>query len=87
MEYKRVWLKYNTEANIQSSDGIINTTCFPSDNDETVIADKEISNLLTKGWKIISTCPVTASKNILTSKGNSVYLTFTSGIEVFMTKE
>jgi|LauGreDrversion4_2_1035121.scaffolds.fasta_scaffold1473155_2 hypothetical protein len=87
MEYKRVWLKYNTEANFDFIDGELYNTCFPSDNNETSAADNEISKLLIKGWKIVSTCPVTASKNILTSKGNNIYLTFTSGIEVFMVKD
>jgi hypothetical protein len=87
MEYKRIWLKYSTEANFENSDGMLNTTCFPSDNEETVDTDNEILSLLSKGWRIVSTCPVTASKNILTSKGNNIYLTFTSGIEVFMIKD
>ena len=87
MEYKRIWLKYGNETKIDGSDGMINAQCFPIDNNETTTADNEIKAHLNNGWKIVSTCPVTASNNILNPKGVDVYLTFTSGIEVFMVKD
>ena len=87
MEYKRIWLKYSTEANTEYSSGMISASCYPSDNEDTAVADKEIKSYLNNGWRIVSTCPVTASKNFLTAKGDDVYLTFTSGIEVFMVRD
>ena len=87
MEYKRVWMAYKTEQNISGSGGMVNVSFFPVDNEETETADQEISDLLNLGWKIVSTCPVAGSTNILNSDGDDVYVTFTRGIEVFMVKE
>jgi hypothetical protein len=87
MEFKRVWMSYKVEQELSNSSGMIVVSYSPVDNDETEAADQEISDLLNEGWKIVSTCPVTGSINILNRDGEDVYVTFTKGIEVFIVKE
>ncbi len=87
MKYKRVWMEYKVEQKLINSSGMVTVNYGPVDNDDTEAADKEISELLNAGWKIVSTCPVTASTNILNPEGDDVYVTYTRGIEVFMVKE
>ena len=62
-------------------------TAYPTDDEKTEKVDTEIQNLITQGWRIVSTAPVTGSINILNPKGTDVYYTYTTGIEVFMVKE
>ena len=87
MEFKRVWMAYKVEQELSNSNGMVVVLYSPLDNEETEAADQEISDLLNKGWKIVSTCPITGSVNILKRDGDDVYATFTRGIEVFMVKE
>ena len=65
----------------------------PSDYEETKKADNEITKLLSEGWRIISTAPITGSQaydreglSSLRNHPEMVY-TFTMGIEVFLVKE
>ena len=86
MEYKRIWMPYNNE---------FFKTCkyvHPSDDKDTEKADNEIAKLLSEGWRIISTAPITGSR-AYDEKGldgiglpEMVY-TYTIGIEVFLVKE
>lgn len=80
-------MAYKAEHNISNSGGMVIVNYTPVDNDDTEAADKEILKLLNAGWKIVSTCPVTGSTNVLNTDGEDVYATFTRGIEVFMVKE
>jgi hypothetical protein len=80
MNFKKVWIGYNTER-----EGL---TLFPYDNEDTETAVDEIDQLIKEGWKIVSTCPITATQisRDLKSTEYQTY-TFTSGIEVFLVKE
>ena len=86
-KFKRVWLTYKSDPSSDSSSGLLITTFLPNDDENTKKADTEIQNLITQGWRIVSTAPVTGSINILNPKGTDVYHTYTTGIEVFMVKE
>ena len=86
-QFKRVWLKFKLEDDVSSSSGMVIMTAYPTDDEKTEKVDTEIQNLIILGWKIVSTAPVTGSLNFLDPKGDDVYHTFTTGIEVFMVKE
>ncbi len=86
-QFKRVWLPYKQEQNSSESSGMLFISSFPTDDEKTEKANTEIQNLITQGWRIVSTAPVTGSLNIWNPKGDDVYHTFTTGIEVFMVKE
>lgn len=87
MDFKRIWMGYASNPEMANHSGSITAICGPVDNDDTAKADKEIESLLKLGWRIASTCPVTATTNILNRKeGVDVYLTYTKGIEIFMVK-
>ena len=86
VEYKRVWLPYKIDMNVENSSGFTITSFAPVDGDETEKADQEIRNLLDRGWEIASTAPVTKSVCFLNSEADDTYATYTSGIEVFMIK-
>ena len=86
-QFKRVWLEYKSEQNVSSSSGMVISTAYPTDGKKTEKGDTEIQNLISQGWRIVSTAPVTGSLNILNPKGDDVYHTYTTGIEVFMVKE
>ena len=86
-KFKRVWLKSKLEQDVSSSSGMVIMTAYPTDDEKTEKVDTEIQNLITQGWRIVSTAPVTGSINILNPKGTDVYHTYTTGIEVFMVKE
>jgi hypothetical protein len=86
-QFKRVRLRYKSEANASSSSGMVISIAHPTDDEKTKKGDTEIQNLITQGWRIVSTAPVTGSYNILNPKGENAYHTYTTGIEVFMVKE
>ena len=86
-QFKRVWLRYKSEANVSSPSGMVISRNHPTDDENTKKGDTEIQNLITQGWRIVSTAPVTGSYNFLDPKGVNVYHTYTTGIEVFMVKE
>ena len=86
-KFKRVWLKSKLGQDVSSSSGMVIMTAYPTDDEKTEKVDTEIQNLITQGWRIVSTAPVTGSINILNPKGTDVYYTYTTGIEVFMVKE
>ena len=89
-QFKRVWLKFKLEDDVSSSSGMVIMTAYPTDDEKTKKVDTEIQNLITQGWRIVSTAPLTGSINILYPKvdeGHDVYHTYTTGIEVFMVKE
>ena len=86
-QFKRVWLNYKSEQNVSSSSGMVISTAYPTDDEKTEKGDTEIQNLISQGWRIVSTAPVTGSSNILNPKGDDTYFTHTTGIEVFMVKE
>jgi tartrate dehydratase beta subunit/fumarate hydratase class I family protein len=79
MEYKRIWLNFETVTSYYGS-------ADPSECDSTRNADAEIAQLLNQGWRIVSTSPVTASR-LDEFEGTLLVFTYTSGIEVFMIKE
>ena len=85
-QFKRVWLPYKQEQTSSISSGMVISASYPADDEKTEKANTEIQNLITLGWKIVSTAPVTGSLNYLHPKGDDVYHTFTTGIEVFMVK-
>jgi hypothetical protein len=86
-QFKRVWLGYELGKDVDSSTGSVISITNPTDGEDTEKGDTEIQNLITQGWRIVSTAPVTGSLNILNSKGDDAYHTYTTGIEVFMVKE
>ena len=89
MEYKRMWIPYDTDFSKPLM------YVFPSDNEDTNNADEEIKHLLKVGWHIISTAPITESRaynkegncDLPGAGGSDMVYTFTSGIEVFLVKE
>ena len=83
MEYKRVWMPYNTSPDL--GDGKI-VICNPSDNEKTSKAESEIKKLISEGWEIISTAPVIGSMsvNLPHLKYN---VSYTTGIEIFLVKK
>ena len=88
MEYKRIWMPYkDTYYRSIMSVGV-------GDYDETKKADEAIANHLNNGWRIASTCPVTATQahpewdSELTEKQQKKHVyTYTTGIEVFLVKD
>jgi hypothetical protein len=85
--YKRVWLRYQCDQQISNSSGLTVVNVNPIECKESKEADAEIQKLITLGWRIVSTSPVTSSVNFLNPKGDDMYATYTSGIEVFLIKE
>ena len=83
-QFKRVWLPYTQENSSESSGVQAVISSYPTDDEETEKANTEIQNLITLGWRIVSTAPVTGSLNLLHHEMDDVYHTFTTGIEVFM---
>ena len=89
MEYKRIWMPYNTDF----FDALMRVS--PYDDEDTNKADDEIKQLLKKGWRIVSTAPVTESRaynkkgfcNMPNRYGTDMVYTFTRGLEVFLVKE
>ena len=89
MKYKRIWIPYNE--NFYTSLFMVS----PSDDEDTKAADKIIEELLSEGWSIVSTAPITASRaynekgfcNMPKTGGSDMVYTYTSGIEVFLVKE
>lgn len=86
-DFKRVWLPYKTESQHSSGDGFVSVVLEPIDDNETHQAETEIRKLVKEGWKIVSTCGVMGSKNLLVAGADDSYLTYTTGVEVFMVKE
>jgi hypothetical protein len=86
MKYKRIWMPYNVD--------FITILKYvkPSDNEDTNKADNEITKLLSEGWRIISTAPITGSQaydedGLSSIRKPEMVYTFTTGIEVFLVKE
>lgn len=86
-QFKRVWLPYKHAMTDYTSSDLMNIKYHPREDESTEKANTEIQNLITQGWKIVSTAPVTGSSSILNPKGDDFYFTYTTGIEVFMVKE
>ena len=86
-QFKRIWLPYHQKDDLKNSNGMVYATRYPIDDEKTEKANNKIQNLITQGWRIVSTAPVTASFNLINPKGDDMYHTFTSGIEVFLVKE
>ena len=87
-----MYIPFDNDMQYDSNDdqnGRQNTVLYsPNDGERTLKADKEISKHIEEGWKIVSTCPITASINLLHDRGrDDVYATYTQGIEVFMVKD
>ena len=83
-----MYLHFKNEPQWDSQKGQTKVLYSPHDGEGTLKADKEIRKNIEEGWKIVSTCPITASINLLHDKGrDDVYATYTQGIEVFMVKE
>lgn len=91
MKYKRIWMPYKTD--------FLTSLLWvsPSDNEDTKAADNKIEKLLSEGWSIVSTAPITESRgydknghcnmNMPNTYGTDMVYTYTSGIEVFLVKE
>lgn len=86
-QYKRVWLPYKVDTKSVNTVGMVEVNLEPIDFEGTKKVDAEIQNLISQGWKIVSTSPVIKSYNLINSKGGDIYANYTSGIEVFMIKE
>ena len=83
-----MYLPFKNEPQWNSQKGQTTVLYSPNDGEKTFEADREIRKHIEEGWKIVSTCPITASINLLHDKGrDDVYATYTQGIEVFMIKE
>jgi H2-forming N5,N10-methylenetetrahydromethanopterin dehydrogenase-like enzyme len=88
MQYKRMYIPFDNDMQYDSNDGQSTVLYSPNDGERTLKADKEIRKNIEEGWKIVSTCPITASINLLHDRGrDDVYATYTQGIEVFMVKD
>jgi hypothetical protein len=90
-QFKRVWLPYDIEK-VEDRRLISMETqhfigYYPVEDEKTEKASTEIQNLITQGWRIVSTAPVTGSLNLLLDRSDDRYHTYTMGIEVFMVKE
>jgi hypothetical protein len=86
MEYKRIWMPYKTDFSV------VCKYFYPSDDENTEKADNEIAKLLSEGWRIISTAPITGSqardeKGLCSIGLPEMVYTYTIGIEVFLVKE
>jgi hypothetical protein len=89
MEYKRIWMPYGTDFR----DSLMYVS--PYDNEETIKVHNELAKLISEGWRIISTAPITESRayssngnhNIPGMGGSDMVYTYTSGIEIFLVKE
>ena len=83
--YKRLWLRY--KSGLEDRGSVTKWTiasAYESEDNKKV--DKEISELLKKGWSIASTSPVTATAVMPSDSGGTQQFTYTEGIEVFMVK-
>jgi hypothetical protein len=87
MKYKRIFMPYDT--NFVTMLMMVR----PSDYEDTNKAENEITKLLSEGWRIISTAPITGSQaydrdglSSLRNRPEMVY-TFTTGIVFFLVKE
>ena len=87
MDFKRVWIKFDRKIDSVVKDGTVICECLPMEGEDSMNSDYEISSLLNTGWKIVSTTPVIGSVNLINAAGGNSYLTYTSGIEVFMVKD
>lgn len=88
MKMKRFWLPYATNENVGSSDGQVTSEIIPTDSKETEKAEKELQSLLAEGWEISSTSPITGTVCKFMPKYNYTnFLTFTSGLEIFLIKK
>jgi hypothetical protein len=86
-QFKRVWLPYKVDTKVRNSTGMVETSFSPIDFEDTKKADAEIQNLITQGWKIVSTAPIIKSYNLINHKGDDIFANYTSGVEVFMVKD
>jgi len=86
MKYKRIWMPYDADF------VTILMMVRPSDYEDTKKADNEITKLLSEGWRIISTAPITGSQaydreGLSSLRNPEMVYTFTTGIEFFLVKE
>lgn len=87
MDFKRVWIKFDKKIDSVVKDGTVICECLPMEGEDSKYSDHEIISLLNSGWKIVSTTPVIGTVNLINAVGGNSYLTYTSGIEVFMVKD
>lgn len=85
MEYKRLRIEFGVDAQTEKASGLVTTFLKPSESERSKAMDKVIVELLKQGWKIESTTPITSTMNAL-SNGTIMNYTYTSAIEVFLTK-
>ena len=86
MKYKRFLIPYNEDFCTQLK------YVRPSGDEDTNKADNEITKLLSEGWRIISTAPITGSRafdeeGLSSIRSPKMVYTYTTGIEVFLVKE
>jgi hypothetical protein len=86
MQFKRVWVEYKRNLITEETESTVVSDCRPIDDDKTLSADKEIQQLLSEGWIIVGMCPLIGSMNLINGQGANSYMTYTTGIEVFMTR-
>ena len=78
--YKRLWLSF--KSGLEDLDNVTSfTDTLPMESEDSKKVDKEISELLKKGWSIASTSPVTATSVRPLYKGGTQQFTYTVGIE------
>lgn len=83
-----MYIPFDNDMQYDFNDGQAKVLFSPNDGERTLKADKEIRKNIEEGWKIVSTCPITASINLLHDRGrDDVYATYTQGIVVFMVKD
>lgn len=82
MEYRRIWMAYETAVNKGS--GWVEYR--PNDSEQTANAENEIKALLADGWSIVSTAPVSGTVNVTVGTSNLQFI-YTTGIEVFLVKK
>ena len=86
MNFKRLWIEYDRSITTEEKEKTVISDCRPVDGDKTLIADRKIQELISDGWNIVGITPISGSLNIINGHGVNTYMTYTTGIEVFMTR-
>ena len=82
MQAKVVWVPYGQ--NMEKTEGGFNI--HPKDNEQTNAATEAIQKLVSEGWNIVATVPVTGSSSFGQDK-HSANVNYTIGYEVWLQKD
>ncbi len=94
MDYKRVFIQFDVDVDQclgnSKEDGPNDFECHAQEGSFSEKADKEIKELLTQGYEIVSTAPIIAtylSRSFSGFEQNPFSGVYTEGIEVFLVKK